>query len=339
MDNGGAVTVTSLGDWPGTDPLEACRMVRGELGAPHLPFLAELPGRGPGSDAVGRTASLLEGLPVDLQPHGWRLVDRQGQDLRRAVSALSTDINVLGDVAGAEELRSPAIKVHLRGPLSMAANLYLHSGERALADHGARRDIRDSLAGGAASLVRRVQAAVPGAAVHVQIDEPEIAEVLGGGIPTASGYRTLRSVPEQEAADSWDLVTDAVRGARGADVVLSFGQDAPLKLVGRTGVDGIALPLAGLSTSDWEVLAGLIEAGCGLWAGILPAVPEMPQVSGLVDAVVRPWRGIGLSLKDAAAIRITPAGSLAGLTPEKARLVLGRLDRAADALNQVIADA
>ena len=68
----GLVTATASGSWPGEDPVEAARVIRGELGDPHLPFLVELPQRGPGADAVGRSASLLVDLFVDLQPHGWR---------------------------------------------------------------------------------------------------------------------------------------------------------------------------------------------------------------------------------------------------------------------------
>ena len=97
------VTATALGTWPGEDPVEAARIIRGELGSPHLPFLAELPDRGVGSDALGRTASLLVDLSVDVQPYGWRIVDRPGKDFRRARSALSTDINILADVIGAED--------------------------------------------------------------------------------------------------------------------------------------------------------------------------------------------------------------------------------------------
>ena len=110
------VTATALGPWPGEDPLEAARIVRGELGSPHLPFLAELPDRGVGSDALGRTASLLVELAVDVQPYGWRIVDRPGKDLMRARSALSTDINVLADVVGAEDTPAADLKVQLRGP-------------------------------------------------------------------------------------------------------------------------------------------------------------------------------------------------------------------------------
>src|SRR4029453_11149734 len=97
-------TATALGPWPGSDPLEAARIIRGELGSPHVPFLAELPERGVGSDALGRTASLLVDLAIDVQPHGWRLVDRPGKDARRARSALATDINILADVAGTEDV-------------------------------------------------------------------------------------------------------------------------------------------------------------------------------------------------------------------------------------------
>ncbi|MDF2498734.1 MAG: hypothetical protein K0Q86_2366, partial [Arthrobacter koreensis] len=32
------VSATAQGTWPGTDPLEAAKIIRGELGEPHLPF-------------------------------------------------------------------------------------------------------------------------------------------------------------------------------------------------------------------------------------------------------------------------------------------------------------
>ena len=56
---------------PGTDPLETMRLIFGEV--PGLPFLAELPGRGPGADLTGRTAALLVELPAETTSHGWRL--------------------------------------------------------------------------------------------------------------------------------------------------------------------------------------------------------------------------------------------------------------------------
>lgn len=330
------VTATGLGPWPGDDPLEATRIIRGELGSPHLPFLPELPDRGVGSDALGRTASLLEELAVDVQPYGWRLVDRPGKDMRRAVSALSTDLNILADVAGAEDVSAGELKVQLVGPLSLAAGLHLHNGERALLDYGARRDLAASLAAGVAGHLNKVAAAAPGARVTVQVDEPAIAPVLAGTIPTASGYRTLRAVAASEARESWRLVVDALRDAGAAEVVVSFPEiEAPIELALAAGADGIALPLKALTNRQWEQIAGAVEAGKQFWAGALDVTGgSLPKVAECVESVWRPWRQLGLPPSLLGAIRVTPSAGLAGHTPAQATAVLGRLTQVADGLNQ-----
>ncbi|HQR27969.1 MAG TPA: methionine synthase, partial [Nocardioides sp.] len=68
---------TGIGSMPGTDArdlAEAVRVVLGELsGPPGLPYLPELPGRGPAGGPTGRTLALVAGLGADLQPAGWRL--------------------------------------------------------------------------------------------------------------------------------------------------------------------------------------------------------------------------------------------------------------------------
>ena len=317
--------------------MEAAKIIRGELGSPHLPFLAELPDRGVGSDALGRTATLLEELAVDVQPYGWRLVDRPGKDFRRAASALATDINVLADVAGTEDRPAAEIKMQLVGPLSMAAGLHLHHGERALIDYGARRDLAASLAAGVGRYLSRVAAAVPGARLVVQIDEPDIAAVLAGTIPTSSGYRTLRAVPSSEARESWRVVLDALRAAGAAEIVISVPEvEAPFEQILAAGADGIAVPLRALTSRQWEQLAGAAEAGKRLWIGALNVAGEsLPRAADCVDAVWRPWRQLGLSPDRISAIRLTPSSGLAGRTPAQATAVLGRLTQVADGLNQL----
>lgn len=346
------VTATALGTWPGTDPAEATRIIRGELGDPHLPFLVELPARGPGADALGRTAALLVDLAVDVQPHGWRLVPRPGKDHRRAVSLLGRDINALADVAGVEESPGTALKISLRGPLSLAAGLYLHSGERALTDAGARRELLQSLTAGAAAFVARAREAVPGADIIVQLDEPDIADVLGGTIPTASGYRTLRSVPAAEVSSAWHQMIEALRAAGAAQTVLRLpeaarsgalraGAQNPFALALGAGADGAALPAAGLTGQDWEAIAEAVESGSSIWLGVLP-VPgggsEPRQVKALVEDVLRPWSKIGLPVTALPALRLTPAAELAEASPSSARQVLSRLTQTAEALTQVAAE-
>ncbi|KQR03571.1 hypothetical protein ASF72_09040 [Arthrobacter sp. Leaf141] len=330
------VTATALGPWPGDDPLEATRIIRGELGSPHLPFLAELPDRGVGSDALGRTATLLEELAVDVQPYGWRLVDRPGKDHRRAVSALSTDINILADVVGAEDTSAAEIKVQLVGPMSLAAGLHLHNGERALLDYGARRDLAASLAAGVGAYLARVSAAVPGARLVVQVDEPDIAAVLAGSIPTSSGYRTLRAVAASEARESWRVVLDSLRLAGAAEIVVSVPEiEAPFDQILAAGADGIAVPMKALTNRQWEQLAGAVEAGKRLWAGVLDPSAELPRTAECVERVWRPWRQLGLPAAALAGVRVTPSAGAQARTPAQATAVLGRLTQVADGLNQL----
>lgn len=332
------VTATALGPWPGTDPLEATRIIRGELGSPHLPFLPELPDRGVGSDPIGRTASLLVELAIDVQPHGWRLVDRPGKDLQRARSAVATDLNVLADVAGQEERPAEALKIRLCGPMSLTAALYLHNGERALSDYGARRDIVQSLASGVTEHLRRVAAAVPGASLVVQLDEPDIAAVLAGTIPTASGYRTLRSIPGEEVTASWKAIIEAVRDGGAAETVISVPEvEAPFQRILAAGADGIAVPLKALTTRQWEQLAAAVEAGKRFWAGALPTsdpLAPMPRVADVVDSVWMPWRQLGLPASLLGAVRVTPSDGLANHTQSAAQSALATLTRVADGLNQ-----
>jgi hypothetical protein len=330
------VTATALGPWPGEDPVEAARIIRGELGSPHLPFLAELPDRGVGSDALGRTAALLVELAVDVQPYGWRLVDRPGKDFRRATSALSTDINVLADVAGAEDTPASELKIQMLGPLSLAAGLHLHNGERALIDYGARRDIAASLAAGVGSYLSRVSSAVPGAKLVVQLDEPDIAAILAGTIPTSSGYRTLRAVGGQEVTESWQQVIEALRAAGAVEIVVAVPEvEAPIERIVTAGADGVAVPLQALTSRQWEQLAAAVEAGKRVWTGALdPNGRTLPKVADAVESVWRPWHQVGLPASSLGSVRVTPAGGLAGLTPSAATAVLGRLTQVADGLNQ-----
>ena len=96
-----AGAATGIGSLPGDDPFEAARLVFGEL--PDLPHLPELPARGAGADMIGRTASLLVDLPVEIVPSGWRVAAHAGRDLRRARDFLARDLDALE--AGRRRLR------------------------------------------------------------------------------------------------------------------------------------------------------------------------------------------------------------------------------------------
>ena len=186
---------TGAGSMPGTDPLAAARLVFDEL--PDLPFLPELPARGPGADLTGRTAALLIELPVELTTKGWRFAERPGRDLRRAQSLLSRDLDMLEEVADGYR---GALKIAVCGPWTMAATLELaHSQEPSLADRGARGDLTASLAEGIAAHVADVRARVPGGQLILQLDEPALPAVLAGSVPSASGLNRVRAIEPADA--------------------------------------------------------------------------------------------------------------------------------------------
>ena len=221
-----AGAATGVGSLPGTDPDEACRLVFDEL--PDLPHLAELPERGPGADLVGRGSLFLVDLHVDLQPSGWRLVDRPGVDERRARDYLARDLEALENHA--EGYAGP-LKVQVAGAWTLAAALERPRGERPLADAGALRDLTDSLAQGVAEHIADIRQRVPGATVCVQVDEPSLPAIRAGRITKASGLGTLAPPEDHDIVSGLRVVFDMVIAAGAVPLAHSCGQRPPLTLL------------------------------------------------------------------------------------------------------------
>ena len=114
-----------------------------------VPTIASEPGRprGPGADPVGRTGALLDQLPVELGPHGWRLADHGGVDLERAQAFWREDLDALAISAASFD---GELSVQVLGPWTLSAALYLARGDRVLTDSGAVRELGESLAAGVA---------------------------------------------------------------------------------------------------------------------------------------------------------------------------------------------
>jgi methionine synthase II (cobalamin-independent) len=293
---------------PGDDIDRAMALVFDEL--PDLPHLPELPDRGPGADLIGRTATNLVDLPVDLQPAGWRLVDRPGFDERRGRDLMSTDLDALMPVAGPGY--DGRLKVSLAGPWTLAANVELPRGGRALGDPGAVHDIAESLAETVREHLLEVARRVPLARLVLQIDEPSLPAVLAGHIRTSSGFGALR-VPEPVTVSD---ALSAVIGAAGAVpvVVHCCAADPPLRLFGDAGAAAVSIDALTMRP-DYDALGELVEAGVALWLGVLnsvgPGVAPTPRT--VADPVRRLWHELGFApelLPDV--VTITPTCGLAG---------------------------
>lgn len=330
---GSTAAVTGLGPMPGTDPLEAARTVAGELADfPHLPHL---PGRGPSGSAAGRTAALLVDVHVDLQPSGWRVTDRAGRDEIRARSALASDLDAAEQVW--DGYAGP-FKVQAQGPFTLAVSLDRPRGDAVLADSGARRDVGESLAEGLRQHVADLRRRIPGALPVVQVDEPLLADVLAGAVPTTSGFGRLREVTDAEVRTTLASIANAVAPA---PLIVSVGHHLQTPAPGElpttllwdaldgAGLAGLGLDPAAADAAGLERLAGLVESGVTAWLSMVqvhpPAGPPVrPQ--DVARAVVDLWARLGFAPHRAVAdIVITPDGGLGTVSYADARRILGLL--------------
>jgi hypothetical protein len=342
-------SATGVGSLPGTDPVEAMRLVFGEL--PDLPHLAELPDRGPGADLTGRTAALLVDLPVELTPAGWRFTTRPGRELRRAHGFLSADLDALEEAADGYE---GPLKIQVCGPWTLAATIELiRSQDPALADPGAVADLTASLAEGLAAHVAEVRDRVPGAQVVVQLDEPGLPAVMAGNVPTASG---LNRLPVPEASDAEAGLGSIISAARAFTVVHCCAMSVPFGIIKGAGADGVGCDLSTLEQTGEDGLAEAVEAGLGVVAGVIPATgtaaaPEPPPADRVARSVTALWQRMGWPVARhggarpgggtgpggvAAQVVLAPACGMAGATPGYARAAMACCREAARMLPELI---
>ncbi len=321
---------TGVGSMPGDDQHaydEAVRVVLGEL--PDLPHLPEVPGRGATATMTGRGLAVLADLGADLQPAGWRLTGGgAGVDHRRARSLLVQDLdtfeeNAQGLVGG--------VKIQIAGPWTLAATVEKPRGDKVLADHGARADLAQALAEGLRQHIRDVRRRVPGLArLVVQVDEPALPAVLGGRIPTASGFGRHRTVHPPEASAHLAWVFEAIEGEGAVGWAHSCAPGTPLDLLRGAGARGLAVDYDQLTAADHDHLAEALEAGDEVALGIVPTLA--PNAAGgpaaLSDTVttertLRWLEMLGLDPGEVGERLVISSGcGLAGATPTWARQAL-----------------
>lgn len=312
---------TGVGSWPGEDATayaEAVRVVLGELDVPHVP---ELPARGATASMTGRALALLEGLAVDLQPAGWRLVGTSGTsgvDHRRTRSLLAQDLDAVEEQA--QGWTGP-FKTQVAGPWTLAATVEKPRGDRVLSDYGARRDLAESLAEGVRGHVRDLRRRVPGAtSLVVQVDEPALAAVLGAQVPTASGFGRHRAVHPPEASALLGTVLSAIAEEGAEPWVHSCAPGVPWDLVRGAGATGLVLDLSMLSAGDHDTVAEALEGGTSVALGVVPSTEPGGGLTDtrVVERVQRWLDMLGLD-PSVGSLVVAPTCGLAGASEAWAR--------------------
>lgn len=327
-------TATGIGSWPGTSAREAAEVIVGELHV--LPHLPELPGRGIGADLIGRAGALLVDIGIDTVPRAYRIAAGRSAVLRRAVSLLGEDVDALEEAwekAGLRGAQGRTVKVQVAGPITLAAQLELSTGHRAITDPGALRDLAESLAEGVAahraSVARRLEVEVV-----VQFDEPSLPAALAGRL---TGVTSLSAVHPVDAPVAGALLDDCARRVGGAVVVHCCAPDVPWKLLQNSAVSAVAVDLATLGAADLDGVGEFVESGRTVLLGVVPSVapPTRPTPDEVAAAAAKVTDRLGFPravLGDR--IGITPACGLAGATADWARTAVGLVQKAADELHQ-----
>jgi methionine synthase II (cobalamin-independent) len=322
---------SGIGSWPGTAALPAAEVVVGELGG-ALAHIVELPARGVGSDTVGRAGALLIDVAIDMVPRGYRVAARRGAVTRRAASLLEQDVDALEEAWETAGLRGSgrAVKVQAPGPITLAAELELANGHRAITDLGAVRDIAASLAEGVgahrATVSRRLDTPVV-----VQFDEPSLPAAVAGQLTGVTALTPVAAIDEGLAI----TLLDNCAAAAGAEVAVhSCARELPWKVLQRSDIAAVSVDAAMLRPADLDAIAEFVESGRAVVLGVVPTTEPVrrPSVEEVAAAGVAVTDRLGFSrsaLRDR--IGISPACGLAAATPKWARTAIGLVRRAAEA--------
>lgn len=322
---------TGIGSWPGTSARDAAEIIVGELH--RLPHLAELPARGIGADLIGRAGALLVDITIDTMPRGYRVAAGRSAVTRRAASLLAEDVDALEE---AWERAGPhgsdrVVKVQAPGPITLAAQLELSGGHRAITDAGAVRDLTRSLAEGVAAhrddVARRL-----GCEVVVQFDEPSLPAALAGRLTGVTSLSPVHPVDESVAAA---LLDECVEVVGGAVALHSCAHGLPWPLLQRTAFHAVSFDLSTLTADELDGVGEYVESGRTAMLGVVPvAAPQRrPSAEQVAQSVVGVTDRLGFPravLPDR--IGVTPSCGLAGATAQWARAAVELIQNAADAI-------
>ncbi len=325
------VSFTGLGSLPGTDFVRALGWVF-DL-TPGLPYLPELPARGPWAGLIGRTLGINGSLNAEYRAGQWQLSATAGIDQRRARATLRDDLDQLEERS---QGYSGPFKVALAGPWTLASAVLRPYGGRVLADRGARRDLADALADGVGSLVSDVARRLPGAQIVLQVDEPSLPAVIAGRVPTEGGLFRHRAVEPDEVTAALARMT-AEPGRLGmpvSTVVHCCAAEVPVALLATpapdgAGFGGVSLDQDLITAPQWDVLAAGVERGLLLYLGCQPTSAVTLSADALTRRVLGVLRRLELGPALAERLVLTPACGLADAEPAAVRAIFDALRRTA----------
>ncbi|HET9771341.1 MAG TPA: methionine synthase, partial [Acidimicrobiia bacterium] len=183
--------------------------------------------------------------------------------------------------------------------------------------------------------------------IVVQVDEPLLAAVVAGEVPTASGWGRLRTYEKAEVEDVLRRVVAAASPPPAAE-----GEEAPGIAgvwIGATNLDGALLRGAGarfigidgavLDTVDEDQVGEAIDAGVGLLVACVPHDARQTDPRPFMEPVRSLWKRLGfLPELLPTAVAVAPVEGLEQLAVGDVPAVLRRAVAAGRYLEESAAD-
>jgi methionine synthase II (cobalamin-independent) len=281
---------------------------------------------------IGRAAALLIDIALDTVPRGYRVAAHPGAVTRRAISLLDEDLDALEEAWERAGLRGGdrTVKVQASGPITLAAQIELPSGHRAITDEGAVRDLAASLAEGVAAHRAEVSRRL-GSPVVVQLDEPSLSPALSGRL---TGVTSLTPVHPIDESVALGLLDDCVAAAGGEVALHSCHPDLPWSMLRRSTFHAVSIEASAPGRVDFDGLGEFVDAGRSVVLGIIPvtAPPVPPSAREIAETAAALTDRLGFPRAVLAErVGVTPTCGLAGATPEWARTAIELAQKVADA--------
>ena len=206
---------------------------------------------------------------------------------RRAISLLDEDIDALEEAWEKAGLRGArrTVKVQAPGPITLAAQLELANGHRAITDAGALRDLAASLAEGRRARTAREVARRLERTVVVQFDEPSLPAALAGRLTGVTGLTPVHPVDEAVAIG---LLDECVAPSAARWRCTAVRRDCRGRCLQRSSCHAVSVDVSTLTAADLDGIGEFVESGRTVMLGVVPATApdRRPSVEEVAKAAV-----------------------------------------------------
>ena len=281
----------NLSALPGTDLAFAADVISGETNACRT--IPRLPARGLGFDPVGYCCALLPELPITTGPRSWQLSARPQLVSRRLWDHSSRDFDVLEQHWGTAG--GYGLQLAVLGPWSLAAEIELANGHRAVTDAGALRDIAEIYSHRMALTLSHLSTRF-NAQPRIMITEPQVAALIAGNIPGTSDFDPIAAINEQKIGQLLHQVLAQIRQTASAEIYLASGQkQPPIEALKIAAADGLVINLGAITGSSMLDACGeALAEGSRLCLGCVRLGDDRTTAPTIATAILKLIQELGL---------------------------------------------